>query len=270
MAERVSRMLEDPRLGPAERARAESLLDGLVDVGLDLPDTIEALGQHGDEIHSLCEELAELPEPCERAERSRARAPAVMRGDGVEDGGPGQGPDAGATRRSVRRRMVARSAARRAGFELLERGDVRRAAVALRQAVGADPDDGEVRSYLGVCLLQLGLPDEAMVHLEHACALDPDEALHHWNIAAAAKEADRMCRGYLALQRYLALPDGFEGHAERRRESRRFLASYEKLIAAMHPGVALGDVLRGEDLFLHALASCRRGATPRRRAASAR
>jgi Flp pilus assembly protein TadD len=141
---------------------------------------------------------------------------------------------------------------RGAGFELLERGDLAGARVELERLVRDRPDDREALSYLGVCLLQLGEPEEALDHLEHVCALEPDEGLHHWNVAAAAKAADRMTRGYLALERYLELPDGYAGHGARRREARRFLRSYEKVIADMHPGVAIGDVLEGEQLFIRA------------------
>ena len=329
VAERVSRMLEEPRLGPAERARAESLLDGLVDMGieggvgdleseiegaiasaaasdsdvpgarnpaeplpgdhleggLDVNGVLQEIGEHGEQIRALCEQIEHhpgqdtwtagrpsarrggrgdvdgLPEPCERATLDAARPylegerdlPEVSGPDAARDPATDLAADPGDRRRRIDIRAPRRDP-RATGFALLERGDLPRARTALAQAVAAVPDDGEALSYLGVCLLQLGEPLEALVHLERACALDPEEALHHWNIAAAAKAADRMCRGYQALERYLGLPDGFAGHAARHREARRFLASYEKLIQSMHPGVALADVLIGEEQFQRAFA----------------
>jgi Flp pilus assembly protein TadD len=140
------------------------------------------------------------------------------------------------------------------GIRLVELGDFEAAREPLESAVADDPHDCEALSYLGVCLLELGQPAAAMVHLERASLLEPGEPLHHWNLAAAAKAADQMCRSYLALARYLALADDFEGWRDRRQEARRFIRCYEKLIEAMHPGVALVDAVRGERLFQQAFA----------------
>ena len=64
----------------------------------------------------------------------------------------------------------------------------------------ANPGDAEGESCLGICLLELGRPVLAMPHLEVACRAEPDEALHHWNLAAAAQKAGRVGRCYLALK----------------------------------------------------------------------
>lgn len=282
VAERVSRMLEDPRLGPAERARAVSLLDGLVDVGLEVPEAIEALGEHAEDIHALCEQidqmgsldgldalaprdgvelipLDELPEPCQRTPAALLRSasrqpelpslpgmderePADAAGDEITGHGTGEitsDDDALSRRRRIERRP--RRDPRETGFSLLERGDLRGARRALREAVEQSPDDGESRSYLGVCLLQLGEAEEALTHLEHAVSLCPDEALHHWNVASAAKATGRMCRAWLALGRHLQMGDEFEGAAARRREARERSPNLRAamLIAAVVAAAAL-------------------------------
>jgi Flp pilus assembly protein TadD len=99
-----------------------------------------------------------------------------------------------------------------------------------------------------------------MDHLREAARIDPDEPLHFWNLAAAAKQADRMGGAYLALRDYLALADDGEGAPARRTEARDFVRAYERMLRESHPGVSLGDYLRGEELFARAYAALSEGA----------
>jgi len=265
VAERISRMMEDPRLSEEQRGRVHALLGNLhgpfsaVARGADeapvpagAPPATEAPhvsaafrdAYEGDDPHVP----VERPEPPEAPGLDEADLGLLRSVDASLPGGSVETP-AGPPRRINRR-----PDARRRGVDLLERGEVARAHAALSRAVVRHPDDSEVLSYLGVCLLQMGEPHQALLHLERVATLEPDEALHHWNIGAAAKAASRMCRGYLALRRYLSLSDQYEGHAGRRSEARRFLRSYEALIATMHPGVHLDVVLRGEQMFADAFA----------------
>jgi tetratricopeptide (TPR) repeat protein len=90
-------------------------------------------------------------------------------------------------------------------------------------------------------------------------ALEPQQALHRWNLASATKQADRMGGCYLSLRDYLSLPDDSEGAADRRAEARSFVRAYERMLRETHQGIPLNDVLRGEELFARAYAALSEG-----------
>lgn len=141
------------------------------------------------------------------------------------------------------------------GVALLAKGEAQRAAPHLRRFVRANPGDAEGESCLGICLLELNRPVLAMPHLELACRGEPDEALHHWNLAAAAQKAGRVGRCYLALKTYLAAKDEGPGADERRGEATGYVTEYEGAVTADHPGVDPTRLARGEELFLTAFAA---------------
>jgi tetratricopeptide (TPR) repeat protein len=145
------------------------------------------------------------------------------------------------------------------GLEYLEAGRPRAARRRLERFVARQPDSAEGRSALGVCLLELEDVDAAIDHLAEAIRLEPTQALHRWNLASAAKQADRMGGCYLALRDYLALGDDSEGYVERRAEAKSFVRAYERMLRGNHPGVPLRDVLRGEELFARAYAALSEG-----------
>jgi Flp pilus assembly protein TadD len=144
-------------------------------------------------------------------------------------------------------------------LELLESGKPRSALRKLQRAVERDPQNGEAQSALGVCLLMLGKVVEALPSLERAAALEPEEPLHRWNLAAAAKQAERLGGAYLALRGYLQLNDPSGGAEERQKDAQKFVRAYERMLQKWHPGVELGDVLRGEELFARAYAALSEG-----------
>ena len=145
------------------------------------------------------------------------------------------------------------------GLAYLEAGRPRAARRRLERFVARQPRSPEGRSALGVCLLELGELDGAVTQLSEAIALEPRQALHRWNLASAAKQAERMGGCYLALRDYLSLADDSEGASERRDEARNFVRAYERMLRGSHPGVPLSDVLRGEELFARAFAALSEG-----------
>ena len=145
------------------------------------------------------------------------------------------------------------------GLAYLEAGRPRAARRRLERFVARHPDNAEGRSALGVCLLELEEIDPAIDHLSEAIRLEPTQALHRWNLASAAKQADRMGGCYLALRDYLALTDDGDGAEERRAEAKSFVRAYERMLRGNHPGVPLRDVLRGEELFARAYAALSEG-----------
>ncbi|HEX4460965.1 MAG TPA: tetratricopeptide repeat protein, partial [Polyangia bacterium] len=145
------------------------------------------------------------------------------------------------------------------GLAYLEAGRPRAARRRLERFVARQPRSPEGRSALGVCLLELGELDGAVAQLTEAIALEPRQALHRWNLASAAKQAERMGGCYLALRDYLSLPDDSEGASDRRDEARNFVRAYERMLRGSHPGVPLSDVLRGEELFARAFAALSEG-----------
>ena len=141
------------------------------------------------------------------------------------------------------------------GVALLSGGEPSRALSHLRRFVRANPGDSEGESCLGICLLELGKPLLAMPHLELACRAEPDEALHQWNLAAAAQKAGRVGRCYLALKSYLSAKDEGPGAVERRNEATGYVVEYEDAVTSDHPGVDPMRLARGEELFLTAFAA---------------
>lgn len=140
-------------------------------------------------------------------------------------------------------------------LSLLASGKPQRARKWLEALVLAYPNDGEARSALGVCLLELNLPESALPHLQRAMDLQPESALHKWNLAAAARAADWMGTCYRTLQLYLRSRDGEPGYGERQREARSFCQAYEGMLKDAYPGVPLERVLQGEELFASAYAA---------------
>ena len=256
VAERLSRLLEDPRTPAERRPRIERLVADLSIPASaprepsatrapdlqSLPAFIRSVSRDTD-VRTLSQLLHDrAPGACERRIRVReTTAPRAPR------------PPRSALPHGHENAL-------REGFDLLARGDPHLARGPLSHAVFAAPDDPEALSYFGVCLLQLGEAEAALAHFETAAEIEPDEALHHWNLAAAAKAADRMCRAYRAFERYLQLTgdpkgevDG-DGEGERRRRARGFVRTYRKLFRTLHPDVPLTSVLNGEQLFEAALA----------------
>jgi Flp pilus assembly protein TadD len=123
------------------------------------------------------------------------------------------------------------------GQHWLEQGDPKTARPLLRRFVRKNPEDAEGRSCLGICLLELGQLDAALCELEHACALDPTDAVHAWNLAAAAHKAGAHGRCYLALRAYLSTADQAPEAVDRAAEARAYLLDYERTAQREQPGV---------------------------------
>ena len=241
VVERLTRLLEDSRT-PADRrpliARLIADLSIPARKGLDsgdrpipLPDFIRSVGRDtdGGTLRRLV--IGNPSSACDRRTRIRSEAP-----------------------RRAPRPTQPLSAARRAlavreGLALLKIGEHEGARLLLEFAVAAAPRDPEGLTYLGNCLLHLGEPEAALARFEIAATVEPDEALHQWNVAAAAKAAGRMCRACRALDRYLALTDGADGAGQRRREAKSFVREYRKLFRTLYPGVPMTLLVDGENRF---------------------
>jgi tetratricopeptide (TPR) repeat protein len=146
-----------------------------------------------------------------------------------------------------------------AALDALEAGRVYRARRTLERLAAREPDRAEVRSALGVCLLELEDAAGAIVHLQAAAELEPSEALHQWNIASAMKSTERVGGCYLALRRYLDTVDHSEGAGERLTEARRYVRGYEQMLTHAHASTALEQILRGDAQFAAAHAALEEG-----------
>jgi tetratricopeptide (TPR) repeat protein len=135
------------------------------------------------------------------------------------------------------------------GRWLLEQGDAVRARPLLHAYASVRPEDAEGRTWLGSCLLSLAEVDDALGHLSAAVRLEPEDAVRHWNLAVATKGVGRSGTAFFALLAYLRLARG-KGSARRRRLARRFIGTYQRVIAIEHPGVRTRDVAAAEDEFL--------------------
>jgi Flp pilus assembly protein TadD len=166
--------------------------------------------------------------------------------------GPGDAePDRPGSRREPRALLQ--------GQHWLEQGNPKTARPLLRRFVRKNPDDAEGRSCLGICLLELGQLDAAIVELEHACALDPTDALHAWNLAAAAHKIDAHGRCYLALRAYLSAADQAPEAGERAAEARAYLLDYERTAQREQPGVDPVRIATAEGAYRLGLQTLARG-----------
>jgi tetratricopeptide (TPR) repeat protein len=285
---RVSALVDDERLPAAARARALSLLADL-DVGVAarvspsdaahlLEQSVSALVGRLEEPEDLDEAVALLVSQLPEEELATVAAELARHGD----------PRARAlierlavqvtllpeTRRALREllavtaggddeaeppRRGARRSALDAALDDLEAGRTKKARATLERLAEREPSRAEIRSALGVCLLELDEPAVAIGHLVHAAEAEPDEPLHQWNLASAMKSADRVGGCYLALRRYLELGDAGEGAPERIAEARRYVRGYEQMLRHAHPGVSLQDALHGEQRFAEAYAALEEG-----------
>ncbi len=282
VVQRVHRLLEDPAIADEAKARALGLLSDLdapvpAEVSLKDPDALlqrsvrELVGSldNDEELRQAVELIvsqvpdAEVPAfAAEVVRHGGKRARSVVESLGAH-------PSASLETKQALAVLLKHSGATRAeraalsalerGLAYLEVGRPRAARQRLSRFVAMQPDHAEGRSALGVCMLELADVDGAIVHLQAAAQLEPDEPLHRWNLAAAAKQAERMGGAYLALRDYLHLSDDGDGAAERKKEARAFVRAYERMLRESHPGVPLSDVLRGEELFARAYAALTEG-----------
>jgi tetratricopeptide (TPR) repeat protein len=157
------------------------------------------------------------------------------------------------------------------GLQLLGEGLAARARPLLERYVRRVPESAEGRAGLGRCLLALGALELARTQLIQAVALDPDNPLHHWNMAAIAHRQGRSGGCYLALLDYLDLVgegafDAGLGACDARLDTARaFVDEYQRLTQIEYPEARTAAVARAEDLAYRAqqrLAAAEPGAKP--------
>jgi tetratricopeptide (TPR) repeat protein len=274
----MDELLADPDLGDDVKARALGLLS---DIGAPVPDGVALRNPDALLQKSVRDLLGTLDRPRDMAQAVRligeqvpaAELPAFA-AELVRHGGrravplvdalaarDGLDDDTRAALAALKREARRGPAERRMddtlerGLEYLESGRPKAARPRLERFVATCPERADGRSALGVCLLELRDFDGAITELRAAADLEPAEALHRWNVAAACKQADRLGGAYLALRDYLATGDDGTGATERRREAKSFVRAYERMLQDCHPGVELTDYLRGEELFARAYAA---------------
>jgi Flp pilus assembly protein TadD len=77
------------------------------------------------------------------------------------------------------------------GEALFEKGRFTEAMMHLESALAINPNQASVHSALGVLLLQMGRPTESLTHLESAVAMDPNDGDAHYNLANTLMEIGR-------------------------------------------------------------------------------
>jgi tetratricopeptide (TPR) repeat protein len=276
---RVHRLLEDTGVTDEAKARALALLSDLdapVPGQVPLKDPEALLSRSVRDLLSTLDNEEEMTQATELIARQvpDAEVPAfaaeVMRHGGrrarwLVETLAARADLSAETRRELAALLRQRPAERAAlsvlerGLAYLEAGKPRAARPRLQRFVLGHPDHAEGQSALGVCLLELDQVEAAIEHLQTAARLEPGEALHRWNLAAAAKQAERMGGAYLALREYLTLADAGDGSGERSKEARSFVRAYERMLRETHQGIPLNDVLRGEELFARAYAALSEG-----------
>ena len=122
--------------------------------------------------------------------------------------------------------------------DLFALGDVTRARELASACGQMAPDNADVASTLGLCLLAAGELSAATEWLTRAAAAEPNWPMHHWNLAAAHHRADRPEACAQALAEFLAANERADAvlhddtHAERLALARRYLASHPPLAPA--------------------------------------
>jgi Flp pilus assembly protein TadD len=137
----------------------------------------------------------------------------------------------------------------RRATQLIADGDPLTARELLERACETAPEDAELRSALATAFLELGHGAPALRHFAAAVRLEPELAVRYWNLGAAAKRTGRLGACYLALARYLRLPDDDTQAASRHRKARQFQKDFERLAGRDHPGTTVENVARGEEIF---------------------
>jgi tetratricopeptide (TPR) repeat protein len=137
------------------------------------------------------------------------------------------------------------------GCELLESGDAAAARPLLAAFASVHPEDAEARTWIACALVALGEKDAALLHLRAAARLEPEDPVRHWNVASAARQAERHGLSYLALGEFLRRSRGKRTPA-RRRAAQRYRKLYEQMMAQEHPDARPRDIARAEELFQRA------------------
>lgn len=127
--------------------------------------------------------------------------------------------------RSARQRLGTRLGR---ALALLGEGKLPQARARLTRLLPEFADQPAVHSALGLCLLRLGEPQNALAPLQRALDLEPAVAAHAWNLASAAHAAQELSACYHSLRRYLEQRDDLEGAIGRRRTAESFCRSYEQ------------------------------------------
>jgi tetratricopeptide (TPR) repeat protein len=94
-----------------------------------------------------------------------------------------------------------------------DRGHLKEAIVHLQKASALQPDDGGIRNKLGNALLQTGLLDDAIRQLEEAIRLEPNHADAHNNLGIAFAQQGQIDEAVRQFQEALRLKPAFaQGH----------------------------------------------------------
>jgi tetratricopeptide (TPR) repeat protein len=140
----------------------------------------------------------------EAGERRAARAAAIIAAEAEHAAAPS--PDLARTMTPGQALMVAEQK-RRGNFL----GDADELA---RQALAAEPDNGEALHTLGLIAHQSGKLGEAIEHLRRAVALRPDVALYHANLGEMCRMAGRLDEAIAAAIRAIELdPNNAGAHS---------------------------------------------------------
>jgi Flp pilus assembly protein TadD len=93
----------------------------------------------------------------------------------------------------------------REGAKAYEKGDLKRAQEIFEQLVAADPNSPEARAALGAVLVRRGQNDDALVHLDRALQLNPEEVSAYVNRGEAYLKLGRKREAEADLKKVIAL-----------------------------------------------------------------
>ena len=136
--------------------------------------------------------------------------------------------------------------------DLLMANQTSRARTVLEHYVTAAPTDPLGHARLGLCLLVEHKDHSARIHLSHAAALDPTDALLHWNLASIHHRQRNLGACYLSLRCYMAHDDLAEDFESRRAVAYEFIAEYERFARLEYPQATPTCVARADNLNSHA------------------
>ena len=109
------------------------------------------------------------------------------------------------------------------GYSLVERGEkLEEALMMIERAVAAQPQNGAIVDSLGWVLFQMGVYDEAVVHLENAAALEAVDPVINDHLGDAYWAVGRAAEAQFQWQRALSLLDDGDTEANRIRRKLEF------------------------------------------------
>ena len=125
------------------------------------------------------------------------------------------------------------------GTQLHQAGQVQEAETTYRQVLDINPDHADANHLLGVLLIQVGKPAQAVELISRAIATAPDQPLYHGNLGTALQQLGRLEEAVASYHKALAIkPVYAEAHNNLGNVLKR-MGRLEEAVASYHKALAI-------------------------------